>query len=64
LPAAFGSSERRRLNNPVSEMLQDLTQFRLIPGVKNNAFAAGTGVNEAFTKDPEIVKNEVTSNPS
>ena len=37
-----------------------MTQFRLIPGVKNNNFAAG---NETFCKDRETVKNEVTSNP-
>ena len=64
LPAAFGSSERRRLNNPISEMLQDLTQFRVIPGVSKNTFAAGSGgVSEPFIRDLETAKNEVTSNP-
>ena len=31
--APFGTSARRKLNNPFKEMLYDLTQFRVLPNV-------------------------------
>ena len=59
LVAPFGTSTRRKLNMPHIEMLQDLTQFRLIPDAKNHLMGMDAGAaatNISGIKDVRKIK--------
>jgi hypothetical protein len=57
LVAPFGTSTRRKLNMPHIEMLQDLTQFRLIPDAKNHLMGMDPGTAAPNMSSIKEVKN-------